>query len=167
MLNGVSKTYAMTGWRIGYALGPADLMGYLGDLQGHLTSNACSVAQWAALGALREGEGEVTAMLRSFAMRRDLIVRLMEDMPFISFTEPRGAFYVWFSVKDILGKSWNGRIIGDDASFCRILLESKYVALVPGSAFMADGNVRISYSNSEEEIREGMARLREFLRELK
>ena len=167
VINGVSKAYAMTGWRIGYALGPADLMGYLGDLQGHLTSNACSVAQWAALGALREGEGEVTAMLKSFAMRRDLIVRLMEDMPFISFTEPRGAFYVWFSVKDILGKSWNGRIIGDDASFCRILLESKYVALVPGSAFMADGNVRISYSNSEEEIREGMARLREFLRELK
>jgi len=74
---------------------------------------------------------------------------------------------VWFSVEKVLGKSWNGQVITDDVALCKMLLESKYVALVPGSAFMADGNVRISYSNSEEEIREGMRRFREFLEELK
>jgi aspartate aminotransferase len=91
----------------------------------------------------------------------------MKDMPYISFTEPKGAFYVWFNVDRILGKSWNGKVLSDDAELCKVFLESKYVALVPGSAFMAPGNVRISYSNSEEEIREGMRRFKEFLEELK
>lgn len=167
IINGVSKAFAMTGWRIGYALGPSSIMGYLGDFQGHLTSNACSVAQWASVGALKEAEQDVQKMHAAFEKRRNLIVELMKDMPYISFTEPNGAFYVWFSVEKVLGKSWNGQVITDDVALCKMLLESKYVALVPGSAFMADGNVRISYSNSEEEIREGMRRFREFLEELK
>jgi aspartate aminotransferase len=167
IINGVSKAFAMTGWRIGYALGPSSIMGYLGDFQGHLTSNACSVAQWASVGALKEAEQDVQKMHGAFEKRRDLIVELMKDIPYISFTEPNGAFYVWFSVEKVLGKSWNGQVITDDITLCKVLLESKYVALVPGSAFMADGNVRISYSNSEEEIREGMKRFKEFLEELK
>ncbi len=167
IINGVSKAFAMTGWRIGYALGPSSIMGYLGDFQGHLTSNACSVAQWASVGALKEAEQDVQKMHGAFEKRRNLIVELMKGMPYISFTEPNGAFYVWFSVEKVLGKSWNGQVITDDVTLCKVLLESKYVALVPGSAFMADGNVRISYSNSEEEIREGMRRFREFLEELK
>jgi len=167
IINGVSKAFAMTGWRIGYALGPSSIMGYLGDFQGHLTSNACSVAQWASVGALKEAEQDVQKMHGAFEKRRNLIVELMKDMPYISFTEPNGAFYVWFSVEKVLGKSWNGQVITDDVTLCKVLLESKYVALVPGSAFMADGNVRISYSNSEEEIREGMRRFKEFLEELK
>ena len=166
IINGVSKAFAMTGWRIGYALGPSSIMGYLGDLQGHITSNACSVAQWASVGALKEAEQDVVAMHKAFSKRRDLIVELMKEMPYISFTEPKGAFYVWFNVAKALGKSWKGQALADDATFCKVLLESKYVALVPGSAFMADGNVRISYSNSEEEIREGMRRFKEFLGEL-
>ncbi len=166
IINGVSKAFAMTGWRIGYALGPSSIMGYLGDLQGHITSNACSVAQWASVGALKEAEQDVVAMHKAFSKRRDLIVELMKEMPYISFTEPKGAFYVWFNVEKALGKSWKGQALADDATFCKVLLESKYVALVPGSAFMADGNVRISYSNSEEEIREGMRRFKEFLGEL-
>ena len=166
IINGVSKAFAMTGWRIGYALGPSSIMGYLGDLQGHITSNACSVAQWASVGALKEAEQDVVTMHKAFSKRRDLIVELMKEMPYISFTEPKGAFYVWFNVENALGKSWKGQHLTDDTAFCKVLLESKYVALVPGSAFMADGNVRISYSNSEEEIREGMRRFKEFLGEL-
>ena len=166
VINGVSKAFAMTGWRIGYALGPSEVMGYINDLQGHITSNACSVAQWAALGALREAEDDVQAMREAFGRRRDLAVELMRGMPGISFTEPNGAFYVWFNIEKLLGKRWKGEAIRDDEAFCRILLESKYVALVPGSAFMAGGNVRVSYANSEEEIREGMSRLGEFLLEL-
>jgi aspartate aminotransferase len=166
IINGVSKAFAMTGWRIGYALGPSSIMGYLGDLQGHITSNACSVAQWASVGALREAEGDVVTMHKAFSKRRDLIVDLMKEMPYITFTEPNGAFYVWFNVENALGKSWKGQALTDDTTFCKVLLDSKYVALVPGSAFMADGNVRISYSNSEEEIREGMRRFKEFLEEL-
>jgi aspartate aminotransferase len=167
IINGVSKAFAMTGWRIGYALGPSSVMGYLGDLQGHITSNACSVAQWASVGALKEADQDVRTMHKAFSKRRDLIVELMKDMPYISFTEPKGAFYVWFNVDRILGKHWNGKVLSDDAELCKVFLESKYVALVPGSAFMAPGNVRISYSNSEEEIREGMRRFKEFLEELK
>ncbi len=166
IINGVSKAIAMTGWRIGYALGPSSIMGYLGDLQGHITSNACSVAQWASVGALKEAEQDVVTMHKAFSKRRDLIVELMKEMPYISFTEPKGAFYVWFNIENALGKSWKGQSLTDDTTFCKVLLESKYVALVPGSAFMADGNVRISYSNSEEEIREGMRRFKEFLSEL-
>jgi len=166
IINGVSKAFAMTGWRIGYALGPSSIMGYLGDLQGHITSNACSVAQWASVGALKEAEQDVVTMHKAFSKRRDLIVELMKEMPYISFTEPKGAFYVWFNIENALGKSWEGQSLTDDTTFCKVLLESKYVALVPGSAFMADGNVRISYSNSEEEIREGMRRFKEFLSEL-
>ncbi|MFA7362999.1 MAG: pyridoxal phosphate-dependent aminotransferase, partial [Aminobacteriaceae bacterium] len=139
IINGVSKAFAMTGWRIGYALGPSSIMGYLGDFQGHLTSNACSVAQWASVGALKEAEQDVQKMHGAFEKRRDLIVELMKDIPYISFTEPNGAFYVWFSVEKVLGKSWNGQVITDDITLCKVLLESKYVALVPGSAFMADG----------------------------
>jgi aspartate aminotransferase len=105
-------------------------------------------------------------MHKAFSKRRDLIVELMKEMPYISFTEPKGAFYVWFNIENALGKSWKGQSLTDDTTFCKVLLESKYVALVPGSAFMADGNVRISYSNSEEEIREGMRRFKEFLSEL-
>ncbi|MDD3512623.1 MAG: pyridoxal phosphate-dependent aminotransferase [Synergistaceae bacterium] len=166
IINGVSKAFAMTGWRIGYALGPSSIMGYLGDLQGHITSNACSVAQWASVGALKEAEQDVVTMHKAFSKRRDLIVELMKEMPYISFTEPKGAFYVWFNIENALGKSLKGQSLTDDTTFCKVLLESKYVALVPGSAFMADGNVRISYSNSEEEIREGMRRFKEFLSEL-
>ncbi|PKL01821.1 MAG: pyridoxal phosphate-dependent aminotransferase, partial [Synergistetes bacterium HGW-Synergistetes-2] len=92
IINGVSKAFAMTGWRIGYALGPSSIMGYLGDLQGHITSNACSVAQWASVGALKEAEQDVVTMHKAFSKRRDLIVELMKEMPYISFTEPKGAF---------------------------------------------------------------------------
>lgn len=166
VVNGVSKAYAMTGWRIGYALGPSKVMSKIGALQGHLTSNPCSVAQYAALGALREANDDIVTMHGHFSARRELILKLLGEMPLIKFVEPEGAFYVLVDVREALGKTKDGKTVSDDVSFCEGLLESSYVAMVPGSAFFAPGHIRVSYSNSTEDITEGMRRLKEFLEAL-
>jgi len=162
-INGVSKAYAMTGWRIGYALAPKWLAPKVGAVQGHLTSNACSIAQWASLGALKESEADVVRMRQEFSRRRDIMTGLLRKMPHISFPEPQGAFYVFINVRNTLGGSHGERAINTDGDFCEALLETEYVAAVPGSAFLAPGYVRLGYANSEEEIREGMERLQRFL----
>ena len=105
IVNGVSKAFAMTGWRIGYALGPTEIIATMGSFQGHLTSNACSVAQWAAVGALREANNDVIAMHSQFSKRKDLAVSLLKDMPLITFQEPQGAFYVWINIEKTFGKN--------------------------------------------------------------
>jgi len=166
VINGVSKAYAMTGWRIGYALGPQELISRMGSYQGHLTSNPCSIAQWAALGAIEEAEKDIEYMRGVFAQRRDLILQLLRPMPLITFEEPQGAFYVWINIQKVLGRTYKGSVLSDDNAFCTSLLENRFVAAVPGNAFMSPGHIRVSYSNSEEEIREGMKRLSEFLEEL-
>ncbi len=166
IINGVSKAYAMTGWRIGYAIGPNEIISKMGAIQGHMTSNPCSIAQWAALGAIRHAEPDIEIMRIEFSKRRDLILSLLEDMPYISFEEPRGAFYVWINVEKTIGLKYRGLEISDDSSFCSLLLDHEYVAAVPGNAFLAPGNIRISYSNSKEEITEGMKRLSRFLKEI-
>nr|WP_321499318.1 pyridoxal phosphate-dependent aminotransferase [uncultured Dethiosulfovibrio sp.] len=166
VVNGVSKAYAMTGWRIGYAMGPSKVMSKIGSLQGHLTSNPCSVAQYAALGALKEAHDDIVTMHGHFSARRELILKLLADMPLIKFVEPEGAFYVLVDVREALGKKQGDEVISDDISFCQRLLESSYVAMVPGSAFYAPGHIRVSYSNSTEDITEGMRRLKEFLESL-
>lgn len=166
IINGVSKAYAMTGWRIGYALGPSEIMSKIGSLQGHLTSNPCSIAQYAALGALRESSDDIVAMHGHFSARRDLLLKLLSDMPLINFVVPKGAFYVLVDVRNALGKKHDGKPIVDDVSFCQSLLESSFVAMVPGSAFFAPGHIRVSYSNSTDDIVEGMRRLKEFLKSL-
>jgi aspartate aminotransferase len=166
-LNGVSKAFAMTGWRIGYALGPAGVISKMSSFQGHLTSNPCSVAQYASLGAINGAEEDVVRMHASFSKRRDLILGLLEKMPHIRFVEPKGAFYVWIDIEKTIGMHHDDRKITNDTSFCETLLESKYVAAVPGSGFMTPGNIRVSYANAEDEIVEGMRRLNEFLVELR
>ncbi len=166
LINGVSKAFAMTGWRIGYALGPKEFIKTLNDLKGHINTNATSISQYAAVGALHGAEADVVTMVKAFASRRKLIVKLLQAMPHISLIEPKGAFYAWFNVEKTFGKSWQGKKILTDDDFCSILLEAKYVAGVSGSAFMAPGHVRLSYASSEEEITEGMHRLHEFLNEL-
>ena len=163
LINGVSKAFAMTGWRIGYAVAPDRIAGKIGAIQGHLTSNACSIAQWAALGALREGKADVARMQKEFSKRLDLMVDLLAKMPHISFSRPSGAFYVFVDIRRTLGGSFGSRVIGNDGDFCEALLENEYVAAVPGAAFMAPGHVRLAYANSAEEIRDGMNRLHRFL----
>ena len=167
LINGVSKAFAMTGWRIGYGLGPKDFMKTLNDLKGHINTNATSISQYAAVEALKGGEPDVKKMVEAFSARRKLIVKLLKAMPYIKLSEPDGAFYAWFNLGDAIGKSWQGKKIDSDTAFCETLLEAKFVAGVPGSAFMAPGNVRLSYASSEEDITEGMRRLHEFLDELK
>lgn len=163
LINGVSKAFAMTGWRIGYAIAPERIAVKIGAVQGHLTSNACSIAQWAALGALREGETDVVEMQKEFTNRLDLMVDYLGKMPHISFTRPSGAFYVFVDIRRTLGGSFDDRVIKSDGDFCEALLESEYVAAVPGAAFVAPGHIRLAYANSTEEIRDGMTRLHRFL----
>ncbi len=166
LVNGVSKAFAMTGWRIGYALGPQSLIEKMGSVQGHLTSNPAAVSQWASVGAIREAEPEVEVMRQAFEARRELILSELSRMPHIDVTAPEGAFYVFVDARKCYGKSYRGKLITDDISLCRALLEGEFVAAVPGSAFLAPGYLRFSYSNSVEEITEGMKRFGRFLSEL-
>lgn len=163
LINGVSKAFAMTGWRIGYALAPKPLLSKMSAFQGHLTSNACSISQWASVGAFRGAEEDVRAMHGAFEERRDLIVERLRAMPHIAFAEPEGAFYAFVDIRNCLGMKHDGLSLDDDVAFCSRLLEAEYVAAVPGSAFLAPGYVRFSYANAKEEIAEGMKRFHRFL----
>jgi len=166
IFNGVSKAYAMTGWRVGYALGDKKFMSTVNDFQGHITTNATSISQWAAASAIKKAEPDIHKMVQEFEKRRELIVKLLSEMPLIKLSTPEGAFYAWFDISESIGKKWNGHEITDDTKFCELLLEHKYVAGVMGSAFMTPGYIRLSYANSEDDIREGMKRLKEFLTEI-
>ncbi len=167
-INGVSKAFAMTGWRIGYGVGPAKYIKAMGSIQGHLTSNACSIAQYAALGGLKGADDvDVEVMRKAFSARRDIVFEILDTIPEISYVKPDGAFYVLVDLKKLMGKKHDGKVLSDDAVFCADLLEKKYVAITPGSAFFANGTMRIAYSNSEEEIREGLKRVAEYISEIK
>ncbi len=155
VVNAVSKKYSMTGWRIGWGAGPKELIGAMGRIQGHYTSNPNSIAQKAALEALSGDQSSVEIMVRAFAERCKFIVKRLEKMPGLQLQKPQGAFYVF---------PYIGDIEQDDFSFCRDLLEEQGVALVPGSAFGAPGYVRISFATSLEEIAEGMDRMEQFLK---
>lgn len=158
IINGASKAYAMTGWRIGYALAPKPLIAKMNTLQTHLTSNASSIAQWAAWGAVKDADPDVEKMRGAFEERRGVILELVRDMPYVKVRDPEGAFYIFIDVRE--------SPIPDDIKFCEKLLEEKFVAAVPGAAFFAPGFIRFSYACSMENIREGMGRLKEFLKAL-
>jgi len=158
LINGASKAYAMTGWRVGWALAPKEVISKINSLQGHLTSNACSIAQWAALGALKGAEADVEKMRQAFAERREVIIKLIREMPYLKIVEPDGAFYAFADIRDCP--------IPDDVEFCKKLLEEKFIAAVPGTAFFAPGFIRISYASSMDNIKEGMKRLKDFLTNL-
>lgn len=159
IINGASKAYAMTGWRVGYALAPKEFIAKMNTIQTHLTSNACAIAQWAALGAIKDGEPDIEKMLATFTERRKVVIDLIRDMPYLKVREPEGSFYIFVDIRDCP--------IPDDMEFCAKLLEEKYVASVPGTAFFVPGFVRFSYACSMEDIREGMKRVKEFLEGLK
>jgi len=158
IINGASKAYAMTGWRIGYALAPKPLIAKMNTLQTHLTSNASSIAQWAAWGAVKDADPDVEKMREAFEERRKVILELVRNMPYVKVRDPEGAFYIFIDVRE--------SPIPDDIKFCEKLLEEKFIAAVPGAAFFAPGFIRFSYACSMENIREGMQRLKEFLQAL-
>ena len=162
-INGVSKSYAMTGWRIGFALGSENLIGKMIKFQGHLTSGSCSIAQWASVGAIREAQTNVEAMKDEYQKRRDFVYSKLTAMPYLKTHKPEGAFYLFPEISGCYGLQSGGKLISDDISFCALLLEKTAVALVPGSAFLCKDHVRISYAASLEELSNAMERLKNFL----
>ncbi len=166
VVNGASKAYAMTGWRIGYAAGPGEIMSAVGRMQSQSTSNANSIAQYAAIAALEGDQSCVEKMRQEYAKRRDFIVGRLRAIPGVACGEPRGAFYVFPRVAALYGKRHQGRPVSGSAAFAEALLERAHVASVPGSGFGDDGHIRLSYATSMEKIREGLDRLEKFVREL-
>jgi aspartate aminotransferase len=159
MVNGVAKSYAMTGWRLGWMAGPADAMKAAANLQSHLTSNVNNIAQKAALAALTGPQDEVQNMLQAFDRRRKLAVSELGKIENWLAPMPQGAFYVYSDVRGLLGKSWAGKQINTSLELCDLILEKAEVALVPGEAFGPSGYVRMSYALGDEPIVEGIKRL--------
>ena len=158
MVNGVAKSYAMTGWRLGWMAGPADAMKAAANLQSHLTSNVNNIAQKAALAALTGPQDEVQNMLKAFDRRRKLAVSELGKIENWLAPMPQGAFYVYSDVRGLLGKTWNGKQINTSLELCDFILEQVEVALVPGEAFGPSGYVRMSYALGDEPILEGIKR---------
>lgn len=165
-VNGVSKTYAMTGWRIGYLAAPADVAKVIDSFQSHATSNACSISQAATLAALNSPETEVQNMVNIFASRREKLLCLIKNIDGVEAVEPDGAFYAMLVVSGLYGKSYQGKTITNSVEFADALLESKKVATVPGISFGADDCLRLSYSLSDADIETGLQRIKEFVSEL-
>jgi aspartate aminotransferase len=159
LVNGVAKSYAMTGWRLGWMTGPADAVKAAANLQSHLTSNVNNIAQKAALEALTGPQDEVQNMLQAFDRRRKLAVSELGKIENWLAPMPQGAFYVYSDVRGLLGKTWNGKQINTSLEICDFILEEVEVALVPGEAFGPSGYVRMSYALGDEPILEGIQRL--------
>ena len=159
MVNGVAKSYAMTGWRLGWMAGPEDAMKAAANLQSHLTSNVNNIAQKAALAALTGPQDEVQNMLQAFDRRRKLAVSELGKIENWLAPMPQGAFYVYSDVRGLLGKTWAGKQINTSLELCDFILEQVEVALVPGEAFGPSGYVRMSYALGDEPILEGIKRL--------
>ncbi len=165
VVNGVSKTYAMTGWRIGYTASNAALAKVMANLQSHATSNPNSIAQAAALAALGGGQEEIAAMKKAFQERRDYMVNRINQIDGVSCLMPHGAFYVLMNIHALKGKTLGGRLIQTSDDLCDVLLEKAKLALVPCSGFGADDYVRWSYATSMETIQAGLDRLEAFLKD--
>ena len=166
-VNGVSKTYAMTGWRIGYLAAPKDVAKAIDSFQSHATSNASSISQYATIEALNAPEEEIAAMVNVFDKRRAKLLALIDGIDGVSAVEPDGAFYVMMVIGDLFGKSYQGKKITNSIEFADALLDGEKVATVPGVSFGADDCVRLSYALSEKDIDEGLARIARFVSELK
>ena len=167
VINGVSKSYAMTGWRIGYAACPENIAKAVSSLQSHMTSNACSISQKAALAAITGPQQCVEDMTAEFAKRRDYIFDREEKMPYITALKPEGAFYLFMDVSGVYGKRYKDTEITSAADMAHMLIEDKLVAVVPCADFGMPEYIRLSYATSMENIRKGMDRIEEFLLELK
>jgi aspartate aminotransferase len=163
VINGVAKTYAMTGWRVGWMIGPPDVIGAATNLQSHATSNVCNVAQRAALAAVT-GDLEAVAEMRStYDRRRRVIVAMLNDIPGVRCPEPLGAFYAFPSVEGLLGRSFGDRVALTSLELAAVALERAQVAFVPGEAFGAPGYARFSYALGDQALAEGITRLAKFV----
>jgi len=166
VINGMSKAYAMTGWRIGYTASPLNAAKAMTNFQSHSTSCPNSIAQYAALTALSGPDDQLKSMVAEFDRRRRRIVELINEIPGLSCKPPKGAFYVMMNISGVFGKRYNGAPIVDSMSFTQLLLDNSHVAVVPGAGFGADAYVRLSYATSMENIEKGLARIKEFVGKL-
>jgi aspartate aminotransferase len=167
VVNGTSKSYSMTGWRIGYTCGDSEVIAAMTKLQSQSTSNPTSIAQWAAVEALNGPQDSVAMMREKFEERRDYIVEAFNDIEGITCVKPKGAFYVFPNVSSCYGKLYNGKKINNSMDFGMILLEEANVAVVPGVAFGEDDFVRISFATDLDTIKRGMKALKDFVAALK
>ncbi|MFA7265767.1 MAG: pyridoxal phosphate-dependent aminotransferase [Candidatus Nanopelagicales bacterium] len=163
VVNGVAKTYAMTGWRVGWMVGPADVIKAATNLQSHATSNVANVSQVAALAAVSGDLTAVAEMKRAFDRRRLTIVELLNEIPGVTCPEPQGAFYAYPSVKGLFGKAIKGVEINSSADLAGVILDEVEVAVVPGEAFGTNGYLRLSYALSDNDLVEGVTRIKDLL----
>ncbi|MGI9951878.1 pyridoxal phosphate-dependent aminotransferase [Moorellaceae bacterium AZ2] len=166
LIDGVSKAYAMTGWRIGYAAAPRPIAKAMADLQSHSTSNPTSIAQKAAVAALTGNQEPVEQMRREFNKRRDRLLSGLRDLPGITCNCPSGAFYLFPNVSGLFGRRFRGQAVSSATDIAAILLEHFQVAVVPGIAFGNDSYLRLSYATSMEQIKAGLTRLADFVNQL-
>ena len=162
----MSKTYAMTGWRIGYAFGNVDIINAMSKIQGQATSCANSIGQVASIEALVGDQSAVDQMIIVFKKRRDYMIKLLNDLPGVNCLVPGGAFYAFPDFGYYIGKSFNGKIIKDSFDLCEIFLNEAYVATIPGDGFGAPGYVRFSYAIDEKTIKEGIDRVNKIIQQI-
>ena len=167
VINGLSKTYAMTGWRVGYTASSAKLAKIMSSVQSHMTSNVCSISQYAALEALTGPQDSINMMKNAFEERRNFMMKKLEEIDEVSFIKPQGAFYIMVNITYFIGKSINGVKINNSIEFAKMLLEEEKAAVIPGAAFGLENFIRLSYATSMEVIEEGLDRIKSFLGKLK
>ena len=166
VINGLSKSYAMTGWRIGYCAASEKIAKLMISIQSHVTSNVCSITQYAALEALSGPQDEITKMINEFEKRRNYMINRIESIDNLSIVKPKGAFYIMINIENCLGKEINGKILNDSMEFCASLLENEKLAVIPGKAFGLNNYIRVSYATSMEAIKEGLNRIESFIQKL-
>lgn len=167
VMNGASKTYSMTGWRVGWALGPREWIKAMNNFQSQSVSQAASISQKAALAAIQQGQPELKASLVKLKARRDKGVALMSELPKIKIAPPDGAFYLWPNISAYFGGEFEGKKISNSSDFSAALLTAQNVAVVPGFEFGLEGYIRVSYALGEERMAEAFVRMERFLRSIK
>ena len=167
VINGLSKSYAMTGWRLGYCGASEKIAKLMTNIQSHMTSNVCSITQYAAVEALNGPQDKVKEMIVEFERRRNYMAKTLEEMNNLSIIKPQDAFYIMINIDKCLGKEINGERINDSMDFSAKLLEHEKVAVIPGKAFGLDNYVRVSYATSMESIEKGLERINKFVNKLK
>lgn len=167
VINGMSKAYAMTGWRMGYAAANAEIAKIMGNIQSHTTSNPCSISQYASVVGLVENQSSVEEMRVQFERRRNYMAETINNIKGLSCRRPKGAFYIMVNITQLKGKSIKGATIGDSLDFAKLLLDKVQVAVIPGIGFGDDNYIRLSYATSMENIEEGLGRIKTLLEDFK